>query len=196
MKFPVIQLMRRNASRLRQARGWLAAIAAVLAIGGLLNIYSNAQGTDDVPERPKRIIGAIAKITEGNSGIEFLARVDTGATTCSIHVEDLKIEGESPKRLENVGKNVKFLLKGPEGTSKWVEAKIVAAVRVKSSALKNGDFDRRYKVRLPLQWQDVRKEVRVTLNDRAEMAYPLLIGRNFLRGDFLVDVALSDEDDE
>lgn len=175
-----------------RARGLAAISVALLAAGGLLN----AGETDAVSKESKRIIGAAAKITEANSGIEFMARVDTGAATCSIHVEDLEIENESPKRLENVGKNVRFLLKGPHGESKWVETKIVAAVRVKSSALKNGDFDRRYKVRLPLQWKDFRKEVRVTLNDRAEMAYPLLIGRNFLRGDFLVDVALSEVEDE
>jgi hypothetical protein len=31
----------------------------------------------------------------------------------------------------------------------------------------------------------------VSLNDRTDMEYPLLIGRNFLRGDFLVDVEKS-----
>lgn len=177
----------------RRARWCIAVIALALSRGGLLNADGPTGETADLPNQSKRIIGAIAKITEANSGIEFLARVDTGATSCSIHVEKLEIEDESPKRLENVGKKARFLLKGADGESKWVETKVVAAVRVKSSALKNGDFDRRYKVRLPLQWKDFRKEVRVTLNDRAEMAYPLLIGRNFLRGDFLVDVALSEE---
>jgi hypothetical protein len=44
-------------------------------------------------------------------------------------------------------------------------------------------------VLLTLRWKDFEKEVLVTLNDRTDMEYPLLIGRNFLRGDFLVDVA-------
>jgi hypothetical protein len=43
---------------------------------------------------------------------------------------------------------------------------------------------------LNLQWQDFQKVVTVSLNNRTDMAYPLLIGRNFLRGDFLVDVDL------
>ena len=62
-----------------------------------------------------------------------------------------------------------------------------------AQSLKGGDVDHRYKVRLTLQWKDVRKEVLVTLNDRTSMDYPLLIGRNFLSGDFLVDV---DQDSE
>jgi hypothetical protein len=32
--------------------------------------------------------------------------------------------------------------------------------------------------------------VLVTLSDREKMKYPVLLGRNFLRGDFLVDVNL------
>ena len=38
------------------------------------------------------------------------------------------------------------------------------------------------------------KEVLVTLNNRQHMEYPLLIGRNFLHGDFLVDVELNSDD--
>ena len=56
----------------------------------------------------------------------------------------------------------------------------------------DGEFDHRYKVRLTLKWNDFEKEVVVTLNDRTDMEFPLLIGRNFLRGDFLVDVEKSD----
>jgi hypothetical protein len=39
---------------------------------------------------------------------------------------------------------------------------------------------------------DFEKKVLVTLNDRTDMEFPLLIGRNFLRGDFLVDVEKND----
>jgi hypothetical protein len=58
--------------------------------------------------------------------------------------------------------------------------------------------EERYKVRLKLRWEDVEKKVLVTLNDRQHMEYQLLIGRNFLRDDFLVNVSLNSEhpDDE
>jgi hypothetical protein len=36
--------------------------------------------------------------------------------------------------------------------------------------------------------------VQVTLNDRQSMKYPLLLGRNFLRDDFLVNVSLDKKD--
>lgn len=148
-----------------------------------------AKGQDAVSSTPKQIIGATATFTETSTGIPFPARIDTGAKSCSLHVEQMEIKDESPKRLGNIGKTVRFLIKGENGKSEWIETAIAGAVRVKSSVFKHGEFDRRYKVRLTLRWNDFEKEVLVTLNDRTDMEYPLLIGRNYLRGDFLVDVA-------
>jgi hypothetical protein len=157
-------------------------VALSLAIVGL-----SGAGGEEVSKSSKQIIGATATITEIGSGLRFPARIDTGARSCSLHVEKIEIEDESAVRVRNVGKKVRFLVKY-DGESKWIEATIAKAVRIKSPALKSGDFDRRYKVPLTLQWRDFSKEVLVTLNDRTHMEYPLLVGRNFLRGDFLVDV--------
>jgi hypothetical protein len=161
-------------------------LAAMFVLFGVLH----AGGQESVSILHKHIIGGTATIEEASTGIPFSARIDTGAKTCSIHVEEMEIKDESPRRLQNIGKSVRFRIKGENGKSDWIEREIVAAVRVKSSVFKNGEFDSRYKVRLALRWNDVEKEVLVTLNDRTDMMYPLLIGRNFLRGDFLVDVAL------
>lgn len=147
------------------------------------------QANEPGVKNEKQIIGATATLTESRSRLSFPARIDTGAATCSLHVEKLEIQDKSTKRTHNVGKTARFLLRDAEGNSKWVEATIAAAVRVKSSAQRNGEYDHRYKVQLTLEWHDFRKEVLVTLNDRTNMEYPLLIGRNFLEGDFLVDVA-------
>jgi hypothetical protein len=162
-----------------------AAIAFLLAIASAGAF--GAKG-DSVPTPSKHIIGPTAILTEVTTGFSFPARVDTGAHSCSVHVEKIEIEGESDSRLDNVGKPIRFLLKGADGETEWVESKIATAVRVKSPSLKRGKFDRRYKVPITLEWNGFKKKVLVTLNDRTSMEYPLLIGRNFLRGDFLVDV--------
>jgi hypothetical protein len=127
-------------------------------------------------------------------GLPFAARIDTGAESCSLHVEKIEITDESPRPIRNLGKPIRFLLKNEKGDTAWVESTIARVVRIRSAVQKDGEFDRRYKVRLTLGWQDFRKEVLVTLNDRTEMAYPLLVGRNFLRGDFLVDVDVDNPD--
>lgn len=169
--------------------GWFPwpAILAALAFG-VLGCAMNVQGKDSEPKGQKRVIGATATLSEVKSGLSFPARIDTGAETCSLHVEKIEIQDKTAKRVRNVGKTVRIFLKGSDGKTQSIDAIIASAVRVKSSALKGGEYDHRYKVRLTLQWKDFRKEVLVTLNDRTDMEYPLLIGRNFLRGDFLVDV--------
>ena len=88
-----------------------------------------------------------------------------------------------------MGKRVRILIKNPEGAQEWVRTKIVDHVTVRTSM----DDEERYKVQLKLRWKDVEKKVLVTLRDREKMKYPVLLGRNFLRGDFLVDVNLGEE---
>jgi hypothetical protein len=156
-----------------------------------LSAALNAWGEEAVSTRPnnsKLVIGATATLTEVSTGFSFPARIDTGAQSCSLHVEKIEIKNESTKPAANVGKNVRFLVQGQNGKSEWIETTIAKAVRVKSAALGLGEVDRRYKVWLTFQLKGFRKKVLVTLNDRTDMEFPLLIGRNFLRGDFLVDV--------
>jgi hypothetical protein len=146
------------------------------------------------PQVPARLIGATTTITEVTTGLPFAARVDTGATTCSIHCEAVEIKDADENPKENIGKSIRFLVKNKEGNSEWVETKIVDHVTVRTSAKEHD----RYKVNLKLRWEDIEKKVSVTLNDRQHMKYPLLLGRNFLRDDFLVNVSLdanaADED--
>jgi len=107
--------------------------------------------------------------------------------------QKITIEDKVAKRVKNVGKTVRFLVMNEQGKEAWIEAKIAKAVRVKSSVFDNGEYDHRYKVLLTFEWNGFRKEVLVTLNDRTNMEYPLLVGRNFLAGDFLVDVDKKDD---
>lgn len=165
---------------------------ALAALALLIGCHFAALG-DPVSTRPKHTIGATATLTEVSTGLPFQARIDTGARSCSLHVEKMEIKDESEQRSDNIGKAIRFLIKNRDGNSAWIETTIAGAVRVRSSAA-NGHYDHRYKVRLTLKWKDFRKEVLVTLNDRANMDYPLLIGRNFLYGDFLVDVSLRNPD--
>jgi len=166
-------------------------MTAVLVAAMALGMNANAKNTSS--KGGKRIIGATALVTETDSGLAFPARVDTGAETCSLHVERIEIEDKTARRLHNVGKSIRILLKDQHGQTHWIETVVADAVRVKSPSLPGGEVDHRYKVRLTLECNDVRKEVLVTLNDRTDMEFPLLLGRNFLRGDFLVDVARNDE---
>lgn len=134
----------------------------------------------------KRIIGPTAIVAEAESELDFRARVDTGAMTTSIHVEEWAIEDESAEMNENIGKKIRFRMKNHKGESQWLESRVEEIGVVRTSEQE----ETRYKVLLTLLWNDVKKQVLVTLNDRSHMKYPMLLGRNFLEGDFVVDVDL------
>jgi hypothetical protein len=168
--------------------GWL-----VLVIGLSAATAHSAQG-EKVTASPKHVIGATATVVETNSGLPFSARVDTGATTCSIHAIEWEIEDRSRRPSENIGKPIRILIKNEKGDEAWIDGTVAGRVRVRSSVQKEDDYHGRYKVMLPLEWNGVKKDVLVTINDRTDMDYPLLIGRNFLRGDFVVDVEVDNKD--
>ncbi len=134
----------------------------------------------------KKVIGPIAKVEEAESTFTFAARVDTGATTSSIHVEECKVEDAAGKMDENLGKTIHFKIKNPSGESEWLKREIAEISTIKTSERE----ELRYKVPVTLSCKDVKKRVLVSLNDRSHMTYPMLLGRNFLQGDFVVDVDL------
>jgi hypothetical protein len=150
---------------------------------------------ETVAGRTKHVIGATAPIVEATSGLPFAARVDTGATTCSIHALKWEIADHSRRPLENVGKPIRILVENEKGNQAWIDAVIEGRVRVRSSVQSGDEYHGRYKVLLPLEWNGLKKRVLVTLNDRTDTEYPLLIGRNFLRGDFVVDVDVDNNED-
>jgi len=164
-------------------RHWLT-----VAISMLVTLPGSA-ATDVTNEQvlavgSKQVIGATATVAEVKTDLLFKARVDTGATTSSLHVEDYVIEDEAEEMVDNVGRKIRFRMKNHDGESEWIESKIAKVSIVKTSV----DSEERYKVHLTLRVHEVQKRVLVTLNDRSHMKYPMLLGRNFLKGDFIVDV--------
>jgi hypothetical protein len=161
-----------------------AMLALLVSICGAGFSFAEESASEDKPQ--VRLIGATTVVTEVTTGVPLPARVDTGATSCSIHCVAMEIKDAHPDPRENIGKPVRFLVKNGEGEGSWVESKIVDHVTVRTAERE----DERYKVRLRLRWEDVEKKVVATLNDRQRMKYPMLLGRNFLRDDFLVNVSL------
>jgi hypothetical protein len=169
-------------------------VRGVFCLLALSFVGTLAAEGESVAKRPKRTIGSTATITEVSSGLPFAARIDTGAKSCSLHVEKWEIKDPERQAVDNIGKSIRFQIKNDEGETEWIETIVAGRVRIKSSVHKDGDTQGRYKVRLTLQWKDFKKDVLVSLTDRADMEYPLLIGRNFLRDDFVVDVSLDSDD--
>jgi len=124
------------------------------------------------------IIGELEKVRILPANVIYDSRIDTGATTTSIHAANMEIFERNGKKW------VKFDLQG-ENKTETVEMKIKEFKNIK----RHGAPDqRRAVVTLHLVLGHISHEVDVTLNDRSKFTYPGLIGRNFLKYDMIVDV--------
>ncbi|TLS66164.1 hypothetical protein FEF65_11265 [Mariprofundus erugo] len=131
----------------------------------------------------RQIIGATEHVTIEEAGMAFTARIDTGAASCSLHATDIKrIAG--PDRKQD---RVSFMTATANGDSRRIETGIVDVVRINSAE----GSSLRYKVALTVNHSGRSKQVLFTLRDRSHMEYRLLLGRNWLSGDYIVDVAPS-----
>jgi len=100
------------------------------------------------------------------------AKVDSGAETCSIHSTYQKVKDGvlTCKLLDN---------------DEILEFKTFKKKNVKSS---NGESSSRYFIKLKCTVEDTDYNIEFSLNDRNDMEYPILIGKNLLRKDFLIDI--------
>lgn len=138
------------------------------------------------PKLPANLIGQLEYITVSapngkDTKIRDKARIDTGAQTTSINAHNIQ-------HFERDGEKwVAFDLKDPN-TEKMVSFKrpLVRKTRIK---MQNSESVRRKVVKLTLQLGKVSKTVEVTLANRENFKYPILVGRNFLQGNFVVDVS-------
>jgi hypothetical protein len=106
------------------------------------------------------------------------ARIDTGARTSAIWASNIKVSG-------NTLSYTLFDESSPLYTGGLVTTDNFSKVIVASS---NGHTQSRYKVPMTIKLLDRRIKTFCTLADRSSQAFALLIGRNTLRGKFLVDV--------
>ncbi|AXH15087.1 ATP-dependent zinc protease [Malaciobacter mytili] len=128
----------------------------------------------------KIIIGEAEYVYIPSSKIKLKARIDTGATTTSIHALDIK-------EFERDGQKwVKFKLVDENKQEIQRALPIQRVTTIKRHAAKSL---KRYVVQLRLNLGESSQLVDVTLANRSDFTYPLLIGRNFLNGIFVVDVS-------
>jgi hypothetical protein len=144
-----------------------------LAVVFLVSIHVKADSR-------KQIVGATEVVLIADVNLSFKARVDTGAKTSSVHAEDIKIGFSGDPQ----GKPISFYLVTKDGLSKKVETRVSSVVKVRTSEMS----EHRYVVPLQIIWKGTKKSILVTLNDRTTMEFRLLLGRNWLHGDFIVDV--------
>lgn len=127
----------------------------------------------------KKIIGRVDKADFPTLGLlDIDIKIDTGAYTSSIHCYKFYIEDETLKCLF-------YDKEHPLYNGKKILFKNFTTTKVKSS---NGQVQHRYKVKTNIIMFNKKYSINLTLSDRDDMKYPILIGRKFLSKKFIVDV--------
>jgi hypothetical protein len=132
-------------------------------------------------KRPElRVIGVAEYVDFPDWGIRRLsARVDTGAATSALHVENVRELGGSRVRFD-----VRLRRDDPAARV-TVEARVSRRATVRSSA---GHSDARLFVKVWVELGGREQQLELGLVDRRHMLYRMLLGRSALEQRFLVDV--------
>ncbi|MGB0428844.1 MAG: ATP-dependent zinc protease [Bacteroidia bacterium] len=132
----------------------------------------------------KLTIGRFDKADFLDFGLENLdVKIDTGAYGCSIHCDYIEEVDEGGKNI------IKFRLLDPEHllyTGKTISANNYTKKTVKSSS---GKPENRFVVVTKIRLFNQVFEIKISLTNRGEMKFPVLLGRTLLSRNFIVDTA-------
>ena len=108
------------------------------------------------------------------------AKVDTGADSNAIHCDDIFIDDK---------KMVHFTLLDEVHEAYHGKKMVLPLYKVKKVKSSNGVLQHRPSIKVIVEFFGEKYEAVVSLTDRSDMQFPMLIGRKFLSGKFLVDVS-------
>lgn len=127
----------------------------------------------------KKVIGAFEKVSFPEFGINnVVAKIDTGAYTGALHATNIREEEQANRMVIHFSP-----FDQPE---KLFTSEDYYVKHVKSS---NGHREKRYVIYTDIELDGETYQILLTLADRSEMKWPVLIGRRFMRSNhLLVDV--------
>ena len=126
----------------------------------------------------KDVLGWIEKVRIFPGNLLIHAKLDTGADFCSLGTPDIETFRKGGKRF------ARFLVRNRAGEERKVVAEVVRTTKIKRI---NGKASKRVVVRLDVCLGSHHMEVDVNLVNRSNYSYRMLIGRNFLSGNIVVD---------
>lgn len=129
----------------------------------------------------KQLVGEIERVHLSQLDATLPARIDTGATTSSLDARNIQFFERDGRRW------VRFDFVHPStGDDTSVERPVVRVVRISQSIV--DDFERRPVIELRFTLGSVTQTAEFTLTDRSHLDFPVLIGRNILKDQMVVDV--------
>ena len=137
-----------------------------------------------IQQKIKTIIGKCEYVSFPKLRIrEIEAKVDTGAFTTALHCHDIV------EKVKNGKKVLSFKLLDP--LHPHYNNKEIIFDTYEKATIKNsfGESEERYVIRTVIKIGRKRINAKVSLTNRGNMRYPVLLGRRILKRRFIVDVA-------
>ena len=113
------------------------------------------------------------------------AKIDTGARSSSIHAYDIE-----PYRQDG-NRRVRFKVHPLQRNEDYEVACDAAVHDVRTIRSSSGHTDDRFVIQVPLYWHRQTWDIEITLTSRFEMGFRMLLGREAVRGRYLVDAGKS-----
>jgi len=134
--------------------------------------------------RKKRIIGRIDKADFPDLDLfDIDVKIDTGAYTSSIHCHNINIIEKDHGRL------VHFNLLDPSHPEYDEKDYLLPLHKTKIVKSSSGEAQERTFIKTFIVLYGRRLPIELSLTDRSDMRYPVLLGRKLLRHRFVVDVS-------
>ncbi|MBU1196206.1 MAG: RimK/LysX family protein [Proteobacteria bacterium] len=135
-----------------------------------------------VSAQSREVLGWLEMIRVYPGNMKLRAKMDTGAKSSAINAYDLK-KFERDKETW-----VSFELRDHSKKAKpktiLLEKKVIDSVKIKR---KGGGLEERLVVNMEICLGGIHKEIRMSLIDRSNFNYQVLIGRTDLENDFIID---------
>lgn len=132
----------------------------------------------------KKTIGRIDKIDFPELHLTDIdIKVDTGAFTSAIHchkIEEITVNGEN---------FVKFILLDPSHPNYNGKEFVVKNYTKKIVKSSFGTSEERFAIRTEVELFNEIHPIQLTLSERSDMKYPILLGRKFLNKKLIVDTS-------
>jgi len=133
--------------------------------------------------KDKQIIGWIETVRLTHNMLSIDAKIDTGARHSSLHTENYQLFEKNNEPW------IRFKISNKAGKSLSIEKPVIRTAKIKSKRKKVKSQERPV-IMLGICIGSVYKEIETNIVDRSHFNYKLLIGRSFLKEDFLIDTSL------
>ena len=108
------------------------------------------------------------------------AKVDTGADSSALHCDHIDVDEKN--------NSVSFTLLDEIHTAYHGKRMTFPIYKIKKVKSSNGQVQERASIKVSVEFFGKRYKSIISLTNRADMKFPMLLGRKFLSGKFVVDV--------